>query len=379
MTWTVLPKPTPQGKYFHIEVYAMKVLKKREMVLRDQVENIWSERQLLIADNPWFCQLHFSFQDKKYLYLVMDFCSGGDLMELLIRKHTLSEYEARFYAAELATAIDQVHQMNFAHRDLKPDNILIDMNGHIKLTDFGLCKEFCERQTNQELANPDFLDELEAADFKVGDSVLKGDIDAFDVLDAEEAEDLVETYRRQRSQFKSMVGTANYMAPEIFQRKGYDKTVDWWAFGAILFEMICGYAPFCSRGGDDEVGRRVIRYKRTFYVPRRSNASPDAIRLMKGLITEPSERLDFKEIKSEPWFKGTHWDRLRTTKAPWIPRLRCSTDTVNFDNFGSPAIFKNPGITPSEFQQRHFRGFTYSREDVSKTRHEDQLLRKCED
>jgi serine/threonine kinase 38 len=128
----------------HIEsgdVVAVKRMKKAEMINKNQVNHIKAEREVLVkAKNPWIVDLKYSFQDDKYLYLVMDFLSGGDLMTLLMRKDILTEEESRFYIAQTIAAIESVHQVNFIHRDLKPDNILIDRDGHVKLTDFGLCK-----------------------------------------------------------------------------------------------------------------------------------------------------------------------------------------------------------------------------------------------
>ena len=123
------------------EVVAMKKMKKHEMVFKNQVAHVKAEREVLVkAKNPWIVDLKYSFQDEKYLYLVMDFLPGGDLMTLLMRKDVLSEDESRFYIAETILAIETVHKVNYIHRDLKPDNILLDKNGHVKLTDFGLCK-----------------------------------------------------------------------------------------------------------------------------------------------------------------------------------------------------------------------------------------------
>ncbi len=120
---------------------AMKKMKKSEMVYKNQVAHVKAEREVLVkAKNPWIVDLKYSFQDEKYLYLVMDFLPGGDLMTLLIRKDVLTEEESRFYIAETILAIETVHKVNYIHRDLKPDNILLDKNGHVKLTDFGLCK-----------------------------------------------------------------------------------------------------------------------------------------------------------------------------------------------------------------------------------------------
>lgn len=123
--------------------YAMKKLRKADMLRKEQVNHAWSERHVLVAaDHPFVCKLCFSFQNKDYLYLVMEFLPGGDLMTLLIERDTLSEDDARFYIAEMIVAIDTIHKLGFIHRDIKPDNLLIDKNGHLKLSDFGLCKSF---------------------------------------------------------------------------------------------------------------------------------------------------------------------------------------------------------------------------------------------
>lgn len=123
------------------EVFAMKKMKKQEMEQKNQIEHIKAERDVLVkAKNPWIVDLVQSFQDSEHLYLVMEFLPGGDLMTLLIRKDILSEEDSRFYIAETILAIESVHKHDYIHRDLKPDNILLDKGGHIKLTDFGLCK-----------------------------------------------------------------------------------------------------------------------------------------------------------------------------------------------------------------------------------------------
>merc|ERR1719346_794126 len=123
------------------EVYAMKSMRKKDMIQKHQVAHIRAERDLLAAaDNQWLVKLHFSFQDDEYLYLVMEYCPGGDLMTILMREDILSEPHTRFYMSELAMAIQCVHDLGFAHRDLKPDNVLIDFEGHVQLSDFGLAK-----------------------------------------------------------------------------------------------------------------------------------------------------------------------------------------------------------------------------------------------
>lgn len=134
----ILVKHKKEDKY-----YAMKKLRKADMLRKEQVNHAWSERHVLVAANhPFICQLCYAFQNKDYLYLVMEFLPGGDLMTLLIERDTLSEDEARFYVAEMIVAIDTIHNLGFIHRDVKPDNMLVDKDGHLKLSDFGLCKSF---------------------------------------------------------------------------------------------------------------------------------------------------------------------------------------------------------------------------------------------
>merc|ERR1719283_274141 len=117
------------------------------MIAKKQVTHIRAERNLLAAaDNTWLAKLHFSFQDDTFLYLVMEYCAGGDLMTILMREDILSEPHTKFYMAELAMAIKSVHDLKFVHRDLKPDNVLISNSGHVKLSDFGLAKGFASKE-----------------------------------------------------------------------------------------------------------------------------------------------------------------------------------------------------------------------------------------
>lgn len=134
----ILVRHRSNGNY-----YAMKKLRKADMLRKEQVNHAWSERHVLVAaDHPFVCKLCYSFQSKDFLYLVMEFLPGGDLMTLLIERDTLTEEESRFYIAEMIVAIDSIHKLGFIHRDIKPDNLLIDKDGHLKLSDFGLCKSF---------------------------------------------------------------------------------------------------------------------------------------------------------------------------------------------------------------------------------------------
>ena len=136
------------------EIVAIKKMKKNEMIYKNQVAHVRAERDILAhADNPWIVELKCSFQDEKYLYLVMEFLQGGDLMTLLMEKDILSEDMSRFYIAETVLAVESVHSYNYIHRDLKPDNLLIGKNGHTKLSDFGLCKHVEIKAKNFEKVN----------------------------------------------------------------------------------------------------------------------------------------------------------------------------------------------------------------------------------
>ena len=211
------------------EVVAMKKMKKSEMLYKNQVSHVRAERDVLVkAKNTWTVELKFSFQDERHLYLIMEFLPGGDLMTLLMRKDILTEDESRFYISETILAIETVHDLNYIHRDLKPDNILLDKDGHVKLTDFGLCKHAeirSQRVTDVQTKNNAF-----SHNFNQLKSVLDKKLG----------------YKRCRQLAYSTVGTPDYIAPEVFGQNGYDETVDWWSVGVILFEMLVGYPPFFS-------------------------------------------------------------------------------------------------------------------------------------
>lgn len=187
------------------ELFALKKMSKSEMVHKNQVQHVRAEQSILAAaDNPWIVQLKYSFQDEHCLYLAMEYLSGGDLMSILMKKDILSEDEARFYMVESIIATHSVHMMSYIHRDLKPDNILIDATGHVKLTDFGLCK-YTEVPSADPYAN---LKKLHT-DTKRRDNVNKK-----------------YEYKRNRKLAYSTVGTPDYIAPEVFSKQGYNETID---------------------------------------------------------------------------------------------------------------------------------------------------------
>lgn len=230
------------------KLYAMKTLKKKEVLKRNQAAHVKAERDLLAeADNEWVVKLFYSFQDRENLYFVMEYIPGGDMMNLLIKLGMFPEDLARFYIAELVLAVDSVHAVGFVHRDIKPDNILIGADGHIKLTDFGLCTGF--RWTHD---SKYYQDENAPAGHQRQGSM---DIDpeAWEKMkkkcqcpEDEKLKPLEMRRLHQRCMAHSLVGTPNYIAPEILQRKPYGKLVDWWSVGVILYEMIVGRPPFLA-------------------------------------------------------------------------------------------------------------------------------------
>jgi serine/threonine kinase 38 len=331
------------------EILAMKKMNKSEMVYKNQVQHVRAERNILAtSSSPWVVDLKFSFQDERFLYLVMEYLPGGDLMTILMKRDILTESETRFYIAESILAVDSVHQMNYIHRDLKPDNILLDHRGHIKLSDFGLCKH-----TDITAQNP-------YSNLKKIQEDLKQKISM----------ERRPEYRRNRKLAYSTVGTPDYIAPEVFGKGGYSETVDWWSIGVIMFEMLVGYPPFFS---DDPsiTCQKILHWRKTLVIPREANLSPAAVDLLQRFICDPSDRIGARgvdEIKSHPFFAGVDWDNLVESEAPWVPDLRSETDTSNFDKFEETEPFYHSDHSSKKKRNRkdiNFIGFTFKKETES--------------
>jgi len=210
----------------------------------------------------------------------MEYLSGGDLMTLLMEKEIFSEEMSRFYIAETIAAIESVHNLNYIHRDLKPDNLILNKDGHIKLSDFGLCKhvEIKDKSNN---INEKMRNDLS--------NVSKETASKNPALSKVQANRRAE-YIRSRKLAYSTVGTPDYIAPEVFGQQGYSETVDWWSAGAILFEMMVGYPPFFS----DEPSitcQKILHWKKTLSIPEESKLSPEAKDLLKRLLCDAENRL----------------------------------------------------------------------------------------
>ncbi|KAJ6336152.1 hypothetical protein OIU78_012707 [Salix suchowensis] len=308
------------------QVYAMKKLKKSEMLRRGQVEHVKAERNLLAeVDSNCIVKLYCSFQDDGFLYLIMEYLPGGDMMTLLMRKDTLTEDEARFYVGETVLAIESIHKHNYIHRDIKPDNLLLDRFGHLRLSDFGLCK-------------PLDCSTIQEGDFSIVNSNSNGTTQNEECPSAPRRtrqEQLEHWQKNRRMLAFSTVGTPDYIAPEVLLKKGYGMECDWWSLGAIMYEMLVGYPPFYS---DDPMStcRKIVNWRTHLKFPEEVRLSPEAKDLISKLLCNVDQRLGTDgadEIKAHPWFNGVGWDKLYQMEAAFIPEVKDDLDTQNFEKF----------------------------------------------
>ncbi|KAJ3012102.1 Serine/threonine-protein kinase [Thoreauomyces humboldtii] len=307
------------------KIYAMKTLRKTEMMKKDQLAHVKAERDVLAesVNTPWVVQLYYSFQDAVFLYLIMEFLPGGDLMTMLIKYDTFSEDVTRFYMAECVSSIDAVHRLGYVHRDIKPDNLLIDKDGHVKLSDFGLSTGF--HKTHDSTYYQRLLDNNNNTQGKMDAIGTQKNIDL-----TFSRKDRMATWKRNRRALAySTVGTPDYIAPEVFQQRGYGKECDWWSLGAIMFECLVGYPPFCSENAHDTY-RKIVSWRDHLYVPDDVHLSREAEDLIRSLLCDSDVRLSASQIRAHPFFRGVVWPEIRKTRAPFVPQLRSITDTSYF-------------------------------------------------
>ncbi|KAI0265200.1 AGC/NDR protein kinase [Gloeopeniophorella convolvens] len=358
-----LVQKTDTGK-----IYAMKTLKKEEMLKKDQLAHVRAERDVLAESNsPWVVQLFYSFQDPAYLYLIMEFLPGGDLMTMLIKYDTFSEDVTRFYMAECVLAIEAVHSLGFIHRDIKPDNILIDKDGHIKLSDFGLSTGFHKNHDSSYYQR--LLDQANGAPSPTAaaqaarNSVM---VNAINLTMT--SKDQIATWKANRRKLAySTVGTPDYIAPEIFLQEGYGNECDWWSLGAIMFECLVGYPPFCSET-THETYQKILQWHRHLAIPDDVHLSREAEDLVRRLITNVSSRLNVEQIKKHPFFYGVDWNAIRQIDAPFVPRLRSITDTSYFpvdDLDQAGAEDTAAGDAGDASKDLAFLGYTFKRFTIS--------------
>ncbi|RWS31733.1 rho-associated protein kinase 2-like isoform X2 [Leptotrombidium deliense] len=301
------------------QVYAMKLLSKFEMIKRSDSAFFWEERFIMAhANSDWIVKLHHAFQDHKYLYMVMDYMPGGDLVNLM-SNYDVPDKWAKFYCAEVVLAVDAIHSMGFVHRDVKPDNMLLDKFGHLKLADFGTC--------------------------------MKMDIDGLVRSD-------------------TAVGTPDYISPEVLKSQGgegcYGRECDWWSVGVFLYEMLIGDTPFYA---DSLVGTygKIMDHKNSLHFPEDVEISKEAKNLICAFLTDRSQRLGrngVEEIKRQPFFQNDQWtfDNIRECVPPVVPDLIGDDDTSNFDEIDKDDSTEECFPVPKAFSGNHlpFVGFTYS-------------------
>ncbi|KAG8445650.1 hypothetical protein GDO86_010436 [Hymenochirus boettgeri] len=305
------------------KVYAMKLLSKFEMIKRSDSAFFWEERDIMaFANSPWVIQLFCAFQDDKYLYMVMEYMPGGDLVNLM-SNYDVPEKWAKFYTAEVVLALNAIHSMGLIHRDVKPDNMLLDKYGHLKLADFGTCMK----------------------------------MDKTGMVRCDTA-----------------VGTPDYISPEVLKSQGgdgyYGRECDWWSVGVFLFEMLVGDTPFYA---DSLVGTysKIMDHKNSLNFPEDVEISTHAKNLICAFLTDREVRLGrngIEEIKQHPFFKNDqwNWDNIRETVAPVVPELSSDIDSSNFDEIEDDKGGVETFPIPKAFagNQLPFIGFTFYRENL---------------
>ncbi|XP_074635480.1 rho-associated protein kinase 2-like isoform X3 [Acropora palmata] len=300
-------------------VYAMKLLSKFEMIKRSDSAFFWEEREIMAhTTSPWIVKLHFAFQDAKNLYMVMDYMAGGDLVNLM-SNYDIPEKWAKFYGAEVVLALDAIHSMGFIHRDVKPDNMLLDKHGHLKLADFGTCMRMDR------------------------DGMVRSD---------------------------TAVGTPDYISPEVLKSQGgegyYGRECDWWSVGVFLYELLIGDTPFYA---DSLVGTygKIMDHKNSLQFPDDIEISKDAKHLICSFLTDRTQRIGQKgiaEIQKHRFFINDQWDwnNIRDAVPPVVPELLSDDDATHFDDIPEPDSGEEFFPIPKTFAGNHlpFIGFTYS-------------------
>lgn len=308
-------------------VYAMKTLRKAALVKRNQLLHTKTERNILQnIKHPFLTSLTYAFQTPEKLYLVMDFCGGGELFYWLKKDRRFTQTRATLFTAEILLALEALHDHDIIYRDLKPENILLDLEGHIRLTDFGLSKEAV-----------------------TGPGADGGT--------------------------KTFCGTPEYLAPEILENKGHGKAVDWWSLGTLIYEMLTGLPPFY-----DQNMQRM--YDKILNAPLRFPAymSPEAKSLLTGLLQRKVEdRLgsgqgDAADLKKHDFFADLDWDKVYAKKiVPEFkpPNRMGSIDTGNFDlefttEFAVDSVVTT-SLSETQRDKAQFPGFTYDEDTMEQS------------
>lgn len=313
------------------EVCALKVMSKKLLFKLDEIRHILTERDILTAaKSDWLVKLLYAFQDEDQIYLAMEYVPGGDFRTLLNNTGVLHNRHARFYVAEMFCCIDSVHALGYIHRDLKPENFLIDSSGHVKLTDFGLAAG---------MLNPGKIESMRVKLEEVGNTSVPFGRPMEQRSMAERRQGYRSLRERQVNYAKSIVGSPDYMAPEVLHGDQYNFTVDYWSLGCILFEALAGYPPFAG-ATPDETWQNLKRWKKVLRKPVYEDPSYFLSHRTWDLITRlvASKENRFKnihEIHAHEYFAEVSFARLRDQRAPFVPDLDSETDAGYFDDFTS--------------------------------------------
>ncbi|KAI6011700.1 hypothetical protein PISMIDRAFT_686499 [Pisolithus microcarpus 441] len=311
------------------EVCALKKMRKRTLSKMDEVRHVLVERDILTATKtPWLVRLLYAFQDSENVYLAMEYVPGGDFRTLLNNSGVLKEEHARFYISEMFAAVSELHKLGYIHRDLKPENFLVDGTGHVKLTDFGLATG---------ALNPRRIESLKIKLDKVKDNqvVYRSTL---------ERRSIYRSIRREDPRYAdSIVGSPDYMAPEVLRGKPYTYSVDYWSLGCIFFEFLAGFPPF-SGGTPEETWTNLKNWTKVLRRPEYDkpedlifNLTDIAWDAVTRLISHSSVRYSsLTQVAGHPFFEGVKWEDLRSTRAPFVPALDSEIDTGYYDDFSSP-------------------------------------------
>ncbi|KAI4273352.1 MAG: hypothetical protein LQ337_004679 [Flavoplaca oasis] len=315
------------------EVCALKVMSKKLLFKLDEIRHILTERDILTAaKSEWLVRLLYAFQDDQSIYLAMEYVPGGDFRTLLNNTGVLHNRHARFYISEMFCCVDALHQLGYIHRDLKPENFLVDGNGHVKLTDFGLAAG---------MLSPGKLESMRIKLEEVGNmSVPFGN-----PTEKRTADERREGYRSLRNRevnyAKSIVGSPDYMAPEVLTGDEYDFTVDYWSLGCMLFEALTGFPPFAG-ATVDETWQNLRRWQKVLKRPEYENpnyfVSNRTWDLITRCVNSQSKRFkNINEIYKHLYFAEVDWSKLKEQRAPFVPDLDSETDAGYFDDFSNEA------------------------------------------
>ncbi|KAF9970220.1 hypothetical protein BGZ73_007102, partial [Actinomortierella ambigua] len=366
------------------DLYAIKILKKDDMVRKNMVNHVLAERRVLaLTRTPFVVQLFYAFSSKDYLYLVMEYVIGGDVSSLLAVYGYFEESMARMYIAECVLALEYLHANGITHRDLKPDNMLINAEGHIKLTDFGLSRIsvpdqndvlfnfdeprmstlFQKRQQRARMAHAAGQPSSTAvppattggqlspasqqqqqqqqqqhltvpSQHSPQASTLDSAASAAETAAAHRHSTATlpsssrSAARRHRGSSKALLGTPDYLAPELLLGIGHGSAVDWWSLGVCLFEFLTGYPPFMDEA-PEAIFKNILNH--AIQWPTSSSGSSARDLIVKLLSRDPGQRPHPTQLKRHPFFKGIDWENIRSQEAPFIPSPNDNMDTSYFD------------------------------------------------